>query len=50
MPRCLGAGLGLFIVRQVAGLHGGAVRVEDGPAGGCVFVMTLPGRPEADAA
>lgn len=39
-----GAGLGLFIVRQVAGLHGGTVRVEDGPAGGNIFIITLPNR------
>lgn len=45
-----GAGLGLFIVRQVAGLHGGTVRVEDGPAGGSAFIITLPDRLKTDAA
>ncbi|WP_234052768.1 MULTISPECIES: sensor histidine kinase [unclassified Xanthobacter] len=41
-----GAGLGLFIVRQVATLHGGSARVEDG-APGSAFVITLPERPDA---
>ena len=45
-----GAGLGLFIVRQVAGLHGGTVRVEDGQAGGSTFIITLPDRLKTDAA
>lgn len=37
-----GAGLGLAVVRQVAEAHGGSVVVEDGPAGGARFVVTLP--------
>lgn len=38
-----GAGLGLFIVRRVAELHGGSVRVETAANGtGAVFVMSLP--------
>ena len=45
-----GAGLGLFIVRQVAGLHGGTARVEAGPAGGSTFIITLPDRLKTDAA
>ena len=46
-----GAGLGLAIVREIVGRHGGSVRVEpnagpgrdDGP--GARFVIELPGRP-----
>jgi two-component system sensor histidine kinase MprB len=37
-----GSGLGLAIVRQVATVHGGAVRVQDTPGGGATFVLRLP--------
>lgn len=40
-----GAGLGLFIVRRIAALHGGEVRLEDREGGGCVFILTLPTEP-----
>jgi signal transduction histidine kinase len=36
-----GAGLGLAIVREVAGLHQGSVTVEDRPGGGARFVLVL---------
>jgi len=37
-----GGGLGLAIAREVARLHGGLVRVENGPQRGCAFIVTLP--------
>jgi signal transduction histidine kinase len=37
-----GAGLGLSIVREVAELHGGQIKVEDAPGGGALFRLTLP--------
>ncbi|MBJ9897825.1 ATP-binding protein [Burkholderia cenocepacia] len=39
-----GLGLGLAIVRRVAQVHGGDVRLEDSPLGGARFVITLPAR------
>ncbi|VWC98288.1 two-component system sensor histidine kinase [Burkholderia lata] len=39
-----GFGLGLAIVRRVAQVHGGEVRLEDSPLGGARFVITLPAR------
>lgn len=41
-----GSGLGLAIVRSVALWHGGAVRVENRPAGGARFVLELPAAPK----
>jgi two-component system sensor histidine kinase MprB len=37
-----GSGLGLAIVRQVAETHGGSAAVENDPAGGARFSLTLP--------
>lgn len=37
-----GAGLGLYIVKQIAESHGGRIRVEPGPTGGSVFTITIP--------
>ena len=37
-----GVGLGLALVRQIAGLHGGVVRCEARPGGGSRFVAELP--------
>lgn len=37
-----GAGLGLAIVRDVVGRHGGSIRVEAGAPGGARFVVELP--------
>jgi signal transduction histidine kinase len=36
-----GAGIGLALVRRIAQLHGGDVRVEDRPGGGARFVLTM---------
>jgi len=36
-----GMGIGLALVRRVALLHGGDVRVEDRPGGGARFVLTF---------
>ena len=43
-----GAGLGLAIARGIARAHGGDLRcVDPGPAGGALFVLTLPTTPNA---
>jgi signal transduction histidine kinase len=34
-----GAGLGLATVRDIMTAHGGAVRIEDNPGGGSIFVL-----------
>lgn len=36
-----GSGIGLTIVREVVGAHGGSARVEANPSGGARFVVTL---------
>jgi signal transduction histidine kinase len=36
-----GVGIGLALVRRVARLHGGDVRVEDHPGGGARFILTF---------
>jgi signal transduction histidine kinase len=38
-----GTGLGLALVAEHIGLHGGSVWVEDNPAGGARFIIELPG-------
>jgi signal transduction histidine kinase len=37
-----GAGLGLYIVKQIIESHGGNIKVGAGPAGGSEFTITLP--------
>lgn len=37
-----GFGLGLAIARQAADAHGGAIRVQNLPGKGCIFVLELP--------
>jgi PAS domain S-box-containing protein len=37
-----GLGLGLFIARENAAAHGGAIRVRPSPGGGATFVLELP--------
>ena len=41
-----GSGLGLSIVRQVAGRHAGTVEAGPSPAGGARLTLRLPGSPE----
>lgn len=38
-----GAGIGLAVVREIVGLHGGRAWVESAPGGGASFVLELPG-------
>lgn len=40
-----GAGLGLFIVSELAREQGGFVRLEEGPAGGLSVLVALPAAP-----
>jgi two-component system, OmpR family, phosphate regulon sensor histidine kinase PhoR len=37
-----GSGIGLSMVDAIARAHGGSVRVEDNPGGGCRFTILLP--------
>lgn len=41
-----GVGLGLYISRRLAQLHGGAIEASSRPGGGTVFRVTLPLNPE----
>ncbi|HXA43494.1 MAG TPA: HAMP domain-containing sensor histidine kinase [Candidatus Solibacter sp.] len=41
-----GAGLGLFIVKQLVEVQGGRITVDDRPGGGSVFTIVVPRRPE----
>ncbi|HTO09374.1 MAG TPA: ATP-binding protein [Myxococcota bacterium] len=41
-PHHGGAGLGLFIAREIVHAHGGEIGVEDEPGGGALFWFTLP--------
>lgn len=37
-----GTGLGLAICRRIAELHGAAIRCQEAPGGGALFVLTVP--------
>ncbi|HYG66866.1 MAG TPA: sensor histidine kinase, partial [Anaeromyxobacteraceae bacterium] len=41
-----GLGLGLWIARQIAALHGGSLRVESALGHGATFVLRLPQPPQ----
>ena len=43
-----GTGIGLSVVRELAGLHGGRAWAEDAPGRGARFVIELPLVPEAE--
>lgn len=43
-----GTGLGLSICAQIAGEHGGEIRVDNRPGEGCAFILDLPVGEEAD--
>jgi two-component system phosphate regulon sensor histidine kinase PhoR len=45
-----GAGVGLYLVREIVRLHGGKVDVSSRPGRGTVFAVTLPRTPETVAA
>jgi len=42
-----GSGIGLFVVRELARLHGGSAWIEDAPSGGARVIIDLPGAPHA---
>jgi signal transduction histidine kinase len=42
-----GSGIGLFVVRELARLHGGEAWVDDAPNGGARIVIELPAAPRA---
>jgi len=44
-----GLGLGLWIVRQVVGAHGGRIRVDSKPGEGSPFTVELPIAPTGEA-
>ena len=44
-----GTGLGLYIVRKIARLHGGEVCLERNAQGSCCFRVTFPRQPVTDS-
>jgi signal transduction histidine kinase len=40
-----GAGIGLFVAKEVVAIHGGTIQVESRPGAGAVFEVHLPLRP-----
>jgi signal transduction histidine kinase len=45
-----GSGIGLALVAQFAGMHGGRAWVQERPGGGASFRVLLPDAPNPDAA
>jgi signal transduction histidine kinase len=43
-----GLGLGLAICRRIVDAHGGRITAANGPAGGAVFTVRLPGTGEEE--
>ena len=43
-----GLGLGLAICRRIVNAHGGRITASNGPAGGTVFTVRLPGTPSGE--
>ena len=43
-----GTGLGLYLCRQLGGLLGGTLTLEETPGGGCTFRLRLPLSPDED--
>jgi signal transduction histidine kinase len=46
--RTRGAGLGLYLAREVVRLHGGSIAVESQPGAGSTFTVRLPSAPRAE--
>ena len=44
-----GTGLGLAICRSIAEAHGGLIRADSEPGGGCRFTVELPMTPQAES-
>jgi signal transduction histidine kinase len=49
-PRQGGLGLGLYLAKRIAAIHGGDLTVESPPGKGARFMLTLPARAESASA
>ncbi len=45
LPGSFGLGVGLYLVTEIARLHGGSLRARNERTGGSTFIMTIPGQP-----
>ncbi|HEX6289488.1 MAG TPA: ATP-binding protein [Herpetosiphonaceae bacterium] len=45
-----GMGIGLYVVKEIVGLHGGTIDVESGESAGSTFIVSLPLRGASPAA